>query len=216
MANMGLLVTMTEPPPQMEEEFNAWYDTEHIAERLAITGFRSARRWVRDCKPGKGKYLATYELDTPGVLDTAEYKSHIGDHFTPWSRRCLGKAVVSRRWATEQINPGNGGPDPQARALLMVAANVDDAHEDAFNRWYDEEHLPLLAKVPGVLRARRFHAGTGSPRYLALYEMTDAAAVMQHAGFKAALDTELSRRMLATAGDWEMHTFQAYDADAPA
>ncbi len=32
----GLLLTMTEPPPQMEEEFNAWYDTEHLPERLSI------------------------------------------------------------------------------------------------------------------------------------------------------------------------------------
>jgi len=38
----------------MEEEFNAWYDSEHLPERLAIPGFRSAR---------EGKYLATYELD---------------------------------------------------------------------------------------------------------------------------------------------------------
>jgi hypothetical protein len=36
----GLLLTLTEPPAAMEEEFNAWYDTEHLAERLAIPGFR--------------------------------------------------------------------------------------------------------------------------------------------------------------------------------
>jgi hypothetical protein len=62
----GLLLTMTEPPPAMEEEFNAWYDTEHLQERLAITGFRSARRWLADVA-GEGKYLATYELDSPQV-----------------------------------------------------------------------------------------------------------------------------------------------------
>ena len=49
----------------MEEEFNAWYDTEHLPERLAIPGFRSARRWVRG-----GTYLATYELDSPEVLQS--------------------------------------------------------------------------------------------------------------------------------------------------
>ena len=46
----------------MEEEFNAWYDSEHLPERLAIPGFRSARRWV--CN---GTYLGTYELDSAGV-----------------------------------------------------------------------------------------------------------------------------------------------------
>jgi len=40
---------MTEPPPVMEEEFNAGYDAERLAERLAITGFHWARRWVALC-----------------------------------------------------------------------------------------------------------------------------------------------------------------------
>jgi len=73
MSRRGLLLTMTEPPPAMEEEFNAWYDDEHMAERLAIPGFRSARRWVADVAPGEGKYLATYELDSLAVLTSAAY-----------------------------------------------------------------------------------------------------------------------------------------------
>src|SRR5881394_2438168 len=99
MTQRGLLLTMTEPPPAMEEEFNAWYDSEHLAERLAITGFRSARRWVANsgmanCAPGEGRYPAMYELDSPDVLQSA------------WTRRCLSKAVVFRRWACEQREPG--------------------------------------------------------------------------------------------------------------
>ena len=31
----GLLLTMTEPTPEMAAKFNAWYDTEHMAEHLA-------------------------------------------------------------------------------------------------------------------------------------------------------------------------------------
>src|SRR4029078_6814210 len=117
MTNRGLLLTMTEPPPQMEEEFNAWYDEEHMAERLSIPGFRSARRWVADCKPGEGKYLATYELQSLAVLHTDKYLFHFKNQ-TPWSRRCLGKAGVSRRWACEQVA---GGPaDPAAKALLLL------------------------------------------------------------------------------------------------
>ena len=32
----GLLLVMMEPPEEMEEEFNEWYDTEHIPEREAV------------------------------------------------------------------------------------------------------------------------------------------------------------------------------------
>ena len=93
MTRLGLLLTMTEPPAGMEEEFNAWYDTEHLAERLAIPGFRSATRWVADVAPGEGRYLATYELDSLQVLSSADYLARFQNQ-TPWSLRCLGKAVV--------------------------------------------------------------------------------------------------------------------------
>lgn len=119
--NRGLLLTLTEPPPAMEEEFNAWYDEEHLAERLAIRGFRSATRWVADVPPGQGKYLATYELDSLSVLSSPAYLARY-NHPTPWSRRCLGKAVAFRRWACEQVEPGTADPHPQARALLLNGA----------------------------------------------------------------------------------------------
>lgn len=40
--------------------------------------------------------------------------------------------------------------------LLVVMTDVDPEHEEELNRWYHEEHLPALLKVPGVLSARRY------------------------------------------------------------
>jgi hypothetical protein len=116
--NRGLLLTLTEPPAAMEEEFNAWYDQEHLAERLAIPGFRSATRWVAQVPPGQGKYLATYELDSVAVLSSDAYLARFRNQ-TPWSRRCLGKAVVFKRWACEQVEPGMADPHPDAKALIL-------------------------------------------------------------------------------------------------
>jgi len=149
----GLLLTMTEPPQAMEEEFNAWYDTEHLPERLAITGFRSAKRWVADVAAGGGKYLATYELDASGVLHSTEYLARF-EAATPWTRRCLGKCVVFRRWACEQTDPGSAEPHPLARALLLVAADAP---------------IGELA-LPGALQTRRFVASAGTPKHVALVE----------------------------------------------
>jgi len=154
MTRRGLLLTMTEPPSVMEEEFNAWYDSEHLAERLAITGFCSARRWIANCAPGEGKYLATYELDSPGVLQSPEYLARF-ESATPWTRRCLEKTVVFRRWACEQREPGEADPHPLAKALLLVA---HDAPFDA-------------PAVPGALQARRFVAHPGTPGHIALIEL---------------------------------------------
>jgi hypothetical protein len=157
--NRGLLLTMTEPPAAMEEEFNAWYDTEHLQERLGIAGFRSARRWVADVPPGEGKYLATYELDSAQILFTPEYLARLTQP-TPWTRRCLEKTVVFRRWACEQTFPGSADPHPLARALLLL---LSDAPQ--------EFRLPAL-------QVRRFVASSGEPRHIALYELaTDYADV---------------------------------------
>jgi hypothetical protein len=157
MSHRGLLLTITEPPPAMEEEFNAWYDTEHLAERLAIPGFRSTRRWTLDGASGAGKYLTTYELDSAAVLESPAYLARYHNQ-TPWSRRCLAKTVVFKRWACEQVQPGAADPHPLARALLFVAADGP---------------VRELA-VPGALQTRRFVAATGQPRHIALIELAQA------------------------------------------
>lgn len=154
MSRRGLLLTMTEPPAAMEEEFNAWYDTEHLQERLAITGFRSASRWVADLARGEGRYLATYELDSPGVLTSAEYLARF-EGATPWTRRCLAKTVVFRRWACEQVSPGMADPHPLAKAVLLVAA------ESAIGE----------LQIPGALQVRHFVASAGMPGHIALAEL---------------------------------------------
>jgi len=147
MSRLGLLLTLTEPPPAMEEEFNAWYDEEHLAERLAIPGFRSATRWVADVPAGQGKYLATYELDSVKVLSSPAYLERFQNQ-TPWSRRCLGKTVVFRRWVCEQVEPGNAGPHAAARALI------------------------LNDETPNALQVRRFVSNNGER--ITLCEMRDS------------------------------------------
>jgi hypothetical protein len=215
----GLLLTMTEALPEHEEEFNAWYDTEHVAERLSIPGFVSAQRWVAEgrCDPRVaaerriGRYLATYELARPEILETPEYLRHVGDGFTPWSKRCLGRTIVFRRWACEQITPGDALPPAGARAIFLACGEVPAAHETEFNRWYDEEHLPLLRQVDGVLAARRFRARTGTPRYIALYDLADERAPGSP-GWRAAGETPWARRIdeLTADCEWILKTYARY------
>lgn len=210
MSNFGLLLTITEPRPELEAEFNAWYDTEHIAERLSISGFLSARRWVADVKPGEGKYLATYELVTPGVLQTTEYLERYRNQ-SPWSRRTLENTIVLRRWACEQINPGDAPPHMMSHAQFVVIGDSPPEHEEEFNRWYDEEHLPLLSRVPGVLRARRFFDPNGKPRYVALYDLADES-VTQHPEWRAATQTEWARKIgkLTSGVEWVLRLYRSY------
>lgn len=215
----GLLLTMTEVLPEHEEEFNAWYDDEHLSERLAIPGFISAQRWTADGRsdlaiaPERrlGRYLATYELERPEVLDSPEYLKRFRDGPTPWTKRSLGRAIVFRRWACEQINPGDALPPAGARALFLACGEVPAAHETEFNCWYDEEHVPMLRRVEGVLAARRFRARAGTPRYIALYDLADERAPGSP-GWRAAIETPWSRRIdeLTKDCEWILRTYTRY------
>jgi hypothetical protein len=57
----------------------------------------------------------------------------------------------------------------------IVETDVLPAQEDDFNAWYDDEHLPGLASVPGTIRAARYLDATGSPRYYACYDLASLA-----------------------------------------
>lgn len=54
----------------------------------------------------------------------------------------------------------------------VVETDIEPANLVEFNAWYDREHLPGLAAVPGTIRASRYQRA-GSPRFLACYDLAD-------------------------------------------
>ena len=58
--------------------------------------------------------------------------------------------------------------------MLFVWADVDPAHEQDYNRWYDREHVAERVSVPGMLSATRYRAASDKDRrYLGLYRSRD-------------------------------------------
>ncbi len=53
----------------------------------------------------------------------------------------------------------------------IVETDVLPEAEADLNAWYDQEHLPGLASVPGTVRAQRWECRDESPRYLACYDL---------------------------------------------
>jgi hypothetical protein len=102
--SFGLIVARMDPPPELEEEFNDWYDSEHIAERLRVPGFLSARRLVRDAAP---RYAAIYDLESLAVLESQAYKNVSGERRSPWTARMLKKTRLFDRRIYEQLVPGS-------------------------------------------------------------------------------------------------------------
>jgi hypothetical protein len=182
----GLLFASFDYAPAQEDEFNDWYDLEHVPERMRVPGFLNAQRWVGEENPKIA--VATYDLETHAVMNSPAYQAIGGANGSVWTKRVTAIAKRILRFEGIQIVPGEVTGRAEANGLLAVAMNVDPAAEAEFNEWYNKEHLPQLGAVPGVLTARRFQAaGTGIERkYLALYHLTSVGVARSDAWSKAA------------------------------
>ena len=188
----GILIAAMNIANAAEDEFHDWYDTEHLPERQRVPGFLMCQRWIgaEDRKIS----IATYELDNVAVLQSPGYQAIGGANLSPWSKRVTGQVERLMRFEGDQILPGDQLPRDDAGCLLLVAMNVEPAAEAEFNEWFDTEHIPALAAVPGVLAARRFRATSANRRYAALGHLV-SPDVQAMPAWKSAADTEWTRRM---------------------
>ena len=171
----GILIAAMDFSNVAEDEFNDWYDTEHIPERRRVPGFLVCQRWIGADNPKQS--VATYDLENLSVLQGPGYRAIGGENLSPWSKRVTARVQRLMRSEGDQILPGEQVAPGNAEGLLLVAMTPAGAAETAFNAWYDTEHIPALARVPGVLCARRFRSPGGAPKYVALYHLTSPAVV---------------------------------------
>ena len=84
----GYLFVWTNVDPADEEEFNRWYDREHVAERIALPGFVSGLRYI--ARDGALKYLGLYRTRSLDAFRSERYRQAFS-HQTAWSIANLGR-----------------------------------------------------------------------------------------------------------------------------
>ena len=84
-----LFVVAHDIPPHKEDEFTAWYDTEHIPAMLRVAGFVTARRFkLAQLTDALGRqspcpqYLSLYDLADRNAVESEQF---IRDRESPWS-----------------------------------------------------------------------------------------------------------------------------------
>jgi hypothetical protein len=170
-----MLFSQMEPPPGWEEEFHDWYESEHIPVRLELPGFARAARF--EATQGEPKYLAVYELDDMGVLDTPQY-SRLKSEPSARTERMLANVDGFTRFTCAEIS--DVGERREASFLFVVAFAVPADQEAAFDDWYDSEHAPMLLRADDWLRVRRYRvlSGDGGPwTHFALHELASEAVM---------------------------------------
>jgi hypothetical protein len=149
MAPKGFLLVLMQPPQAIEEEFNAWYDTEHVPERLAVPGVETAVRFCSTTSAAP-KYLAMYDLAAESVLDSDAYKKVAGDNSSPWTKRVTGRTQVYRS-VGNQIFPGDAITKKSARVTIVrfrqLAETDGQAVVEAMRKTFEPRPSTLQVRV---------------------------------------------------------------------
>ncbi len=117
-------------------------------------------------------YQELVEPDRGGGYDTdgrrAPNRRHsiFPDKLELMERRVYEPVAEKSRWDSatdeegEEESDGDsiGGPirGEPGKYMTVVEVEMKKFAEAEFNRWFDEEHIPLLSRVPGWVRSRRF------------------------------------------------------------
>jgi vacuolar-type H+-ATPase subunit F/Vma7 len=87
-----------------------------------------------------------------------------------------------------------GKMESKEHILLIIRTDIVPEMEEEFNRWYNEEHIPRLLSVPGVICAKRgINTGNGQ-KYIAIYEHENAE-VQHTSAYRDALETDWTKRI---------------------
>lgn len=177
----GLLLVHVEPGPAVSASAcEDWHDNVHIPRVLDLPGplFLSCTRWTAaDNKTPTN--LALYELAYPNVVHDPAYveltrpgtdvdcgpglragvERDLMEKLEYVERRVYepleggAYAAAAARYSGDYGETGRRGP---GRYMSVVEVEMKKYAEPEFNRWFDEEHIPLLMHVPGWVRTRRF------------------------------------------------------------
>lgn len=178
----GLLLSQADCPPELEADFDRWYDEEHIPRRLALSEFTSARRY-RAVTPGAQAHMVIYQMSDLAVLDSPAYDDvKRGSGNTPLTQKMLGSTqnftrYIGRLWSDSSPELSQ---DATFEYAFVVTFPVPADRFDDFDDWYENDHLPILLSAPGWERCRRYRIEEGEPAgptAIALHELSDPAAL---------------------------------------
>lgn len=179
-------LVFSNPTPGREDDYNRWYDEDHLPESLTVPGYVGARRYrlSEDQLPGMPtppqRYLTIYELDRPPAEPLAALATKLESQAIAPPESIDVTSI--RSWAFSRIAsasaPEGSGTSPAAHISIAFSAPAAGG-EDDFNQWYDEIHLAEALALPGHVGAHRYQLSASqlpamppSPyEYLTIYEL---------------------------------------------
>jgi pimeloyl-ACP methyl ester carboxylesterase len=185
----GILYVTMQPKPQLAEaQFHDWYNNEHGPTRLRLPFCTNGFRYHANDgagTPEKPEWMAVYDITDMSEMLKEPYL-RLRDPPVKSQREAdtMAQIKVDRKlydYIEARESPefkkleevGNEG-----KGNVVVAVFLDlypgEEMKDKLDKWYQDEHIEMLSKVPGWLRTRRFVTSSIDPKapleYLSLHE----------------------------------------------
>jgi len=172
----GLLAIFCDLESRWREEFRPWLREEMFPARLGI-GFRACASY--DAVPGAPEtstvgtppFLTLYECPAVGDLYGEPYQAlrrNRGERDRAFHERMISMERYTLAAAGPPL-PG-GGEAGLAPYVFVDRFDVRPGDAEPFNIWYECDYAPWCAKIPGLVRLRRYLAVEGAPRHFLMHE----------------------------------------------
>src|SRR5450432_1564527 len=120
----GILAIWNDCRTGREAEFEAWFQGEHLLERLAVPGFLFGRR--HQAISGSAGYFNFYLVDSPDVLTSKPYLERL-DNPTPMTKLVMSEIFINMNRTVCHRTLRRGG----FRGAYAVTARFNDAPVEA-------------------------------------------------------------------------------------
>jgi hypothetical protein len=148
----GILAVWSDVDAVAEDDYNAWYDREHLFERLEVPGFHRGRHYVT--VSGSPRYFTYFIIDNAAVVASQAYLAQ-ANHPSPWTQRILPHFRNTNRTACHVVRRLGRG---YGAASLTIRLAAVAGRQDELIGWLSDTQLPALVKQPGLIGAQLWRA----------------------------------------------------------
>ncbi|KAI0469335.1 Alpha/Beta hydrolase protein [Xylaria cf. heliscus] len=187
MASPGILYVTMQPQPGLPlQQFHEWYNNEHGPTRLKLPQIFTNGLRYQAADDKEPTYLAVYDVTRMSHLETETYTS-LRANRSEREAETIGQVEVQRYFWDRVLSkqsplfiPIEQLTDEETEGLVLVAVQLTPKEAansvEEIQKWYGEEHIDMLSKVPGWLRSRLFKVSSlekGEPtKFIALHDYT--------------------------------------------
>lgn len=209
MSTPGILYVTMQPKPGLSlDQFHEWYNNEHGPTRLRLPQIFSNGLRYKATDNEQPSFVAVYDVPSMSQLETDTYLT-LRANRSPREAETIAQVDVKRYFfdlvytkESPEFRPFERMTNEEVEGIQTTAVDMTlqdkPESEEQYGKWITEEHIELLAKVPGWLRSRYFKTSSldteGKPIVFSLhdYKKENGQGGKEH---KASMDTPWRTRV---------------------